>query len=126
MHPISRSSNTLKDIFGSISSLTNVGAGLPGGSILDIIDDVLSFLACDETPGCSQVNELSLWDGGSVGSNPGGGMAGIANVAKSFSNKFNLGAIGGFASGLGSLKDNLTQSQALDLAGLDLKANPGK
>ena len=113
--------NTLKDIFGSISSLTNVGAALPGGSILDIIDDVLSFLACDETPGCSQINELSLWDGGSVGSNPGGGMAGIANVAKSFSDKFNLGAIGGIASGLGSLKDNLTQSQALDLAGLDLK-----
>jgi len=77
--------NSLTDIFGKINSLTNIPLEFAGDA-LGIIDDVLSFLNCEEQPGCSQVTEWSLWDGAS--STSSGGFGDLTNIAKGFSDKF--------------------------------------
>ena len=51
--------------------------------LLNIIDDIVSLLECDEKPGCPEVSESSLWDGGTV--TPDTGLSDLQNVAKGFS-----------------------------------------
>ena len=77
--------NSLAGIFDSINGLTNMPLEFAGDA-LGIIDDVLSFLNCEEQPGCSEVTEWSLWDAAS--STPSGGFGDLTNLAKGFSDKF--------------------------------------
>ena len=51
---------------------------------LNIIEDIISLLECDEKPSCPEVSESSLWDGGSV--TPDTGLSDLQNIAKGFSN----------------------------------------
>lgn len=59
--------------FGAITSVVDGIAGIADGALsiaggaLKIINDVLSFLSCEENPECPTVDEWSVWDGGSGG-----------------------------------------------------------
>lgn len=59
--------------FGAITSVVDGIAGIADGVLsiaggaLKIINDVLSFLSCEENPECPTVDEWSVWDGGSGG-----------------------------------------------------------
>ena len=78
--------NSLKDMFGALNGMTGSSISFPGGEALGIIQDVLSFLECEQKPGCSQISETSLWDGGT--STPSLGAGGISQLAGGFSNMF--------------------------------------
>ena len=79
---------TLKDILGGLDDLLDFQSPIEGmaeGGVeaLNIIDDIISLLECDEKPGCPEVSESSLWDGGSV--TPDTGLSDLQNIAKGFS-----------------------------------------
>ena len=79
---------TLKDILGGLNDLLDFPSPIEGpsqGGIegLNIIDDIVSLLECDEKPGCPEVSESSLWDGGTV--TPDTGISDLQNIAKGFS-----------------------------------------
>ena len=76
--------NSLSGIFGAIDGLTGMMTSV--GGALGVIDDVLSFLECEENPNCSAVTEWSMWSG--PGMTPSSGMGDIANIAKGFSANF--------------------------------------
>ena len=50
---------------------------------MNIIEDIVSLLDCDEKSNCPEVTELSLWDGGTV--TPNTGISDLQNIAKGFS-----------------------------------------
>ncbi len=77
--------NSLNDVFGKINSITDLPMEFAGDA-LGIIDDVLSFLNCEQQPGCSDVTEWSLWDGPS--STSSGGFGSLVDKAKGFSDKW--------------------------------------
>ena len=80
---------TLKDILGGLDGLLDFPSPIEepsqGGLVegLNIIDDIVSLLECDEKPGCPEVSESSLWDGGTV--TPDTGLSDLQNIAKGFS-----------------------------------------
>ena len=76
--------NSLSDLFGNINGLTGGSISFPSSEALGIIQDVLSFLACDQDPTCPQVTETSLLGGGS--STPS--SSDIGSLAGGFSNMF--------------------------------------
>ena len=76
--------NSLSDLFGNINGLTGGSISFPSSEALGIIQDVLSFLACDQDPTCPQVTETSLLGGGS--STPS--SSDIGALAGGFSNMF--------------------------------------
>ena len=78
--------NSLGSIFGALNGMTGLSISFPGGEALGIIQDVLSFLQCEENPACSQTSEMSLWDGNA--STPSMGAGDIGKLAGSFSNIF--------------------------------------
>jgi len=78
--------NSLSGIFGALNGLTGMSISFPGGEALGIIQDVLSFLQCEENPACSQTSEMSLWDGNA--STPSMGAGDIGKLAGGFSNIF--------------------------------------
>ncbi len=78
--------NSLSSIFGALNGLTGMSISFPGGEALGIIQDVLSFLQCEENPACSQTSEMSLWDGNT--STPSMGAGDIGKLAGGFSNLF--------------------------------------
>ena len=93
--------NSLNDILGNLDSLLSFPSPLPsineGGGMeaLNIIEDIISLLECDEKPGCPEVTELSLWDGGTA--TPNSSSESLANIAKNFISDLNqelVGAIG--------------------------------
>ena len=80
--------DTLKDILGGLDGLLDFPSPIEepsqgGVEGLNIIDDIVSLLECDEKPGCPEVSESSLWDGGSV--TPDTGLSDLQNIAKGFS-----------------------------------------
>ena len=58
-------------------SLSGLGGGAGGGEVLNIIEDIVSLLDCDEKSNCPEVTELSLWDGGTVTPDTG-----LSNLSK--------------------------------------------
>ena len=76
--------NSLSDLFGNINGLTGGSISFPSSEALGIIQDVLSFLACDQDPTCPQITETSLLGGGS--STPS--SSDIGALAGGFSNMF--------------------------------------
>ena len=79
---------TLKDILGGLDDLLDFPSPIEGmaeGGVeaLNVIEDIVSLLECDEKPGCPEVSESSLWDGGTV--TPDTGLSDLQNVAKGFS-----------------------------------------
>ena len=78
--------NSLGSIFGALNGMTGLSISFPGGEALGIIQDVLSFLQCEENPACSQTSEMSLWDGNA--STPSMGAGDIGKLAGGFSNIF--------------------------------------
>ena len=78
--------NSLSSIFGALNGLTGMSIAFPGGEALGIIQDVLSFLECEQNPACAQTSEMSLWDGGF--STPSMGAGDIGKLAGGFSNLF--------------------------------------
>ena len=89
--------NTVGGILGSLDGLLNfpnpfeslggLAGGAGGGEALNVIEDIVSLLDCDEKSNCPEVTELSLWDGGTV--TPDLGLDKLSNIAKGFSDKFN-------------------------------------
>ena len=78
--------NSLSSIFGALNGLTGMSISFPGGEALGIIQDVLSFLECEQNPDCVQTSEMSLWDGNA--STPSMGAGDIGKLAGGFSNLF--------------------------------------
>jgi len=79
--------NSLSGMFDSINGmLGGAGGGIsfPAGEALGIIQDVLSFLDCEQDPTCPKTSEVSLWNGGT--SSPS--SSNIAGLAGGFSNMF--------------------------------------
>ena len=89
--------NTVNGILGGLDGLLNfpspfeslggLGGGAGGGEVLDVIEDIVSLLDCDEKSNCPEVTELSLWDGGTV--TPDTGLSNLSKIAKGFSDTFN-------------------------------------
>ena len=80
--------NTLNDILGELDSLLDFpnpieGMDVGGVEAINVIEDIVSLLECDEKPGCPEVTESSLWDGGTV--TPNTGISDLQNIAKGFS-----------------------------------------
>ena len=80
--------NTLNDILGGLDDLLNFpnpieGMDVGGVEAINVIEDIISLLECDEKPGCPEVSESSLWDGGTV--TPDTGISDLQNIAKGFS-----------------------------------------
>ena len=80
--------NSLNDILGGLNSLLPSGSGIsiPGGEVMGMIQDVLSFLDCEQDPACSDITEWSLWDGPS--STPSMSPSNFSNIAGVFSDIF--------------------------------------
>jgi len=81
--------DTLKNILGGLDGLLDFPSPIEepsqgGVEGLNIIEDIVSLLECDEKPSCPEVSESSLWDGGSVV--PDTGLSDLQNIAKGFSN----------------------------------------
>ena len=77
----------LLDFPSPFESLGGLGGGAGGGEALNVIEDIVSLLDCDEKSNCPEVTELSLWDGGTV--TPDTGLSDLQKIAKGFSDKFN-------------------------------------
>ena len=80
--------NTLNDILGELDNLLDFpnpieGMDVGGVEAINVIEDIISLLECDEKPGCPEVTESSLWDGGTV--TPNTGLSDLQNIAKGFS-----------------------------------------
>ena len=92
---------TLDDALGGLDGLLNFPnpiediAGGGGMETLNIIEDIVSLLDCDEKPNCPEVTELSLWDGGTA--TPNLGISNLSKIAKGFSDQFNNLKMSGFA-----------------------------
>ena len=99
-----RVQKALNGILGRLDSLLDFPSPLAsmseGGGMeaLDIIADIISLLECDEKPGCPEVTELSLWDGGNV--TPNSSSTFLANIAKEYIGDPNRKVVG--ASGCNS------------------------
>ena len=89
--------NTVGDILGGLDGILDfpspiegiggTGGGAGGGEVLNVIEDIVSLLDCDEKPNCPKVSETSLWDGGTV--TPDTGLSDLQKIAKGFSDTFN-------------------------------------
>lgn len=86
--------DSLLDFPNPLASMSEGG----GMEALDIIADIISLLECDEKPGCPEVTELSLWDGGNV--TPNSSSTFLANIAKEYIGDPNRKVVG--ASGCNS------------------------
>ena len=76
---------SLNGIMDFPNPIEDIGGG-GGLEALNVVEDIVSLLDCDEKPNCPQVTELSLWDGGTV--TPDLGISKISDIAKGFSDKF--------------------------------------
>ena len=88
--------NTLNDILGELDSLLDFpnpieGMDVGGVEAINVIEDIVSLLECDEKPGCPEVTESSLWDGGTV--TPNTGISDLQNIAKGFTSLLDLSLI---------------------------------
>ena len=101
--------NDINDIFGQVDSiLSSVGsaadaAGGLGGGIgglgdfggmnMDVVEDLFSFLQCEEENQCPQVDTWSTWYGGEKGNK--GDMSSITSAASNFASGGGSGSSGG-------------------------------
>lgn len=63
---VSQAFSSIQSVIDGISGIADTALDVAGG-VLQIINDVLSFLNCEEKPECNTVDEWSLWDGGTAG-----------------------------------------------------------
>ena len=63
---VSQAFDAIMSVVDGITGIVDGALSIAGGA-LKIINDVLSFLSCEENPECPTVDEWSVWDGGSGG-----------------------------------------------------------